>query len=98
MDWKMIVVEIDGARFGLTPLDKPTTRTSLGSLNDLKLISTLARKALENDGIEYLEQVLERTEAELLRIPSFGRKGLNEIRDAVAAQWAHLRVGQFKKE
>lgn len=98
MDWKKIVVEIDGMRYGLAPLDKPSTRTSLGSLNDLKIISTLARKALEKDGIEYLEQVLEKTEAELLRVPSFGRKGLSQIREAVAAQWPHLRIGQFKKE
>jgi len=42
-------------------------------------LSVRALNCLSNEGIETLRQLEEYTEAELLRVPNFGRKSLNEI-------------------
>lgn len=98
MQIKDIVVFIDGVQYQLVAVERPTTRTSLGSLYDLDYISKRTQTALEQDGIEYLEQALDKSEADLLRVPSFGRKALNEIREAVHKFWPQFRIGQFKQE
>jgi len=36
---------------------------------------------LQNAGIEYIYQLVERTEAEMLKTKNFGRKSLNEIKE-----------------
>ncbi len=50
----------------------------------LKGLSARTSKALSNEGIHSLEQLKLCTEKELLRIPNFGRKSLNELRERLA--------------
>lgn len=69
----------------------PTTSTPIGECG----LSTRAVGALRAGGIEHLEQVLMKSEAELLRLPNFGRKYLNELRELLAQKWPYFRVGQF---
>ena len=42
-------------------------------------LSTRTMNCLKNDSINYIEDLVQKTAAELLRTPNFGRKSLNEI-------------------
>jgi DNA-directed RNA polymerase subunit alpha len=44
-------------------------------------LSVRSANCLQNAGIEYIYQLVERTEAEMLKTKNFGRKSLNEIKD-----------------
>ena len=46
-------------------------------------INPFAIEALQNAGIEYIYQLVEKTEAEMLKTKNFGRKSLNEIKDTL---------------
>jgi DNA-directed RNA polymerase subunit alpha len=39
----------------------------------------------ENEDLFYIGELVLRSEAEMLRIPSFGRRSLNEIKDVLAS-------------
>ena len=42
-------------------------------------LSVRSMNCLKNDGINYIEDLVQKTAVELLRTPNFGRKSLNEI-------------------
>jgi DNA-directed RNA polymerase subunit alpha len=44
-------------------------------------LSVRSQNCLQNAGIEYIYQLVERTEAEMLKTKNFGRKSLNEIKE-----------------
>jgi hypothetical protein len=52
-------------------------------VNELEL-SVRPACALHNEGIETLRELVTKTEAELMRIPNFGRKSLREVVEALA--------------
>ena len=58
-------------------------------IKDLPLPTRL-RNCLKNDNIEYIGQLVQKTEAEMLRVTNFGRKSLNELKEI-------LKKGIFKK-
>ena len=39
---------------------------------------------LKNDNIVYIGDLIQKSEAEMLRTPNFGRKSLNEIKEVLA--------------
>jgi hypothetical protein len=45
---------------------------------------------LKNDNIVYIGDLVQKTEAEMLRTPNFGRKSLNEIKEVLAQMGLHL--------
>lgn len=47
-------------------------------------LSVRSQNCLQNAGIEYIHQLVERSEAEMLKTKNFGRKSLNEIKDILA--------------
>lgn len=47
-------------------------------------LSVRAANCLQNAGIEYIYQLVEKTEAEMLKTKNFGRKSLNEIKEILA--------------
>jgi len=47
-------------------------------------LSVRAANCLQNAGIEYVYQLVERTESELLRTKNFGRKSIREIKERLA--------------
>jgi DNA-directed RNA polymerase subunit alpha len=49
-------------------------------VDDLEL-SVRSANCLQNAGIEYIWQLVERTEGEMLKTKNFGRKSLNEIKE-----------------
>ena len=44
-------------------------------------MSVRSQNCLQNAGIEHIYQLVERTEAEMLKTKNFGRKSLNEIKE-----------------
>ena len=43
-----------------------------------------------NDNIVYIGDLIQKTEAEMLRTPNFGRKSLNEIKEVLSGMGLHL--------
>ncbi|GAB4163392.1 MAG: DNA-directed RNA polymerase subunit alpha [Rickettsiaceae bacterium] len=55
----------------------------LKKVDELEL-SVRSRNCLQNDNIVYIGDLVNKTEAEMLRTQNFGRKSLNEIKDVLA--------------
>jgi DNA-directed RNA polymerase subunit alpha len=53
-------------------------------------LSVRTANCLKNDNIVYIGELVQKTEAELPRTPSFGRESLNEIREVLAQMGLHL--------
>lgn len=53
-------------------------------------LSIRSANCLKNYNIVYLGDLVQKTEAEMLRTPNFGRKSLNEIREVLAQMGLHL--------
>jgi len=47
-------------------------------------LSVRSQNCLQNAGVEYIHQLVERSEAEMLKTKNFGRKSLNEIKEILA--------------
>ena len=47
-------------------------------------LSVRSANCLQNAGIEYIWQLVEKTEAEMLKTKNFGRKSLNEIKEILS--------------
>ncbi|MBA3730245.1 MAG: DNA-directed RNA polymerase subunit alpha, partial [Sphingomonas sp.] len=75
---------------------EPTTDTNqlnrylLKKVDELEL-SVRSANCLKNDNIIYIGDLVQKTEAEMLRTPNFGRKSLNEIKEVLASMG--LRLG-----
>ncbi len=57
---------------------------------DEEELSVRSANCLKNDNIVYIGDLIQKTEAEMLRTPNFGRKSLNEIKEVLAAMGLHL--------
>ena len=53
-------------------------------------LSVRSANCLKNDNIVYIGDLVQKTEAEMLRTPNFGRKSLNEIKEVLANMGLHL--------
>jgi DNA-directed RNA polymerase subunit alpha len=65
-------------------------RYLLKKVDELEL-SVRSANCLKNDNIIYIGDLVQKTEAEMLRTPNFGRKSLNEIKEVLASMG--LRLG-----
>jgi DNA-directed RNA polymerase subunit alpha len=61
----------------------------LKKVDELEL-SVRSANCLKNDNIVYIGDLIQKTEAEMLRTPNFGRKSLNEIKEVLAGMGLHL--------
>ncbi|WOI54490.1 DNA-directed RNA polymerase subunit alpha [Parvularcula sp. LCG005] len=61
----------------------------LRKVDELEL-SVRSANCLKNDNIVYIGDLIQKTEAEMLRTPNFGRKSLNEIKEVLATLGLHL--------
>jgi DNA-directed RNA polymerase subunit alpha len=76
------------------PADESDTnqlnRYLLKKVDELEL-SVRSANCLKNDNIIYIGDLVQKTEAEMLRTPNFGRKSLNEIKEVLSSMG--LRLG-----
>ena len=68
----------------------PFNRTLLRKVDELEL-SVRSQNCLQNANIKYIGDLVQKTEAEMLRTPNFGRKSLNEIKEVLSSMG--LRLG-----
>ena len=61
----------------------------LKKVDELEL-SVRSANCLKNDNIVYIGDLIQKTEAEMLRTPNFGRKSLNEIKEVLSGMQLHL--------
>ncbi|HSC18873.1 MAG TPA: DNA-directed RNA polymerase subunit alpha [Rhizomicrobium sp.] len=61
----------------------------LKKVDELEL-SVRSANCLKNDNIVYIGDLIQKSEAEMLRTPNFGRKSLNEIKAVLAEMGLHL--------
>ncbi len=67
-----------------------TNRNLLRRIEELEL-SVRSANCLKNENVVYIGDLIQKTEAEMLRTPNFGRKSLNEIKEVLAQ--VGLRLG-----
>ncbi|MDJ1157276.1 DNA-directed RNA polymerase subunit alpha [Chelatococcus sp. SYSU_G07232] len=67
----------------------PFNPALLKKVDELEL-SVRSANCLKNDNIVYIGDLIQKTEAEMLRTPNFGRKSLNEIKEVLASMGLHL--------
>jgi len=70
--------------------DLPFNPALLKKVDELEL-SVRSANCLKNDNIVYIGDLIQKTEAEMLRTPNFGRKSLNEIKEVLSSMG--LRLG-----
>jgi DNA-directed RNA polymerase subunit alpha len=73
----------------VSPLEPQFNRNLLRKVDELEL-SVRSANCLKNDNIVYIGDLIQKTEAEMLRTPNFGRKSLNEIKEVLAQMGLHL--------
>ncbi len=71
------------------PSEPPFNRNLLRKVDELEL-SVRSANCLKNDNIVYIGDLVQKTEAEMLRTPNFGRKSLNEIKEVLSGMGLHL--------
>jgi DNA-directed RNA polymerase subunit alpha len=88
----------DSPRIGLAAAPVATEDTDTNQLNRFLLkkvdeleLSVRSANCLKNDNIIYIGDLVQKTEAEMLRTPNFGRKSLNEIKEVLTTMG--LRLG-----
>ena len=67
----------------------PFNKNLLRKVDELEL-SVRSANCLKNDKIIYIGDLVQKTEADMLRTPNFGRKSLNEIKEVLAQMGLHL--------
>ncbi|MEM7270070.1 MAG: DNA-directed RNA polymerase subunit alpha C-terminal domain-containing protein, partial [Pseudomonadota bacterium] len=82
--------------------DEPQDEVKTDDVDDLEFNPLLLKKVdelelsvrsancLKNDNIVYIGDLIQKTEAEMLRTPNFGRKSLNEIKEVLTGMGLHL--------
>jgi DNA-directed RNA polymerase subunit alpha len=81
---------IPGTPEGTAADTNQLNRYLLKKVDELEL-SVRSANCLKNDNIIYIGDLVQKTEAEMLRTPNFGRKSLNEIKEVLASMG--LRLG-----
>ena len=72
-----------------TASELPFNKNLLRKVEELEL-SVRSANCLKNDNIVYIGDLVQKSEAEMLRTPNFGRKSLNEIKEVLSQMGLHL--------
>ncbi|MEQ8968180.1 MAG: DNA-directed RNA polymerase subunit alpha [Azospirillaceae bacterium] len=81
--------EPQGERREESSEEVPFNKNLLRKVDELEL-SVRSANCLKNDNIVYIGDLVQKTEAEMLRTPNFGRKSLNEIKEVLGQMGLHL--------
>jgi len=92
-DQLQLFINFDEPKSLFAPVEEDTPSLNkflLKKVDELEL-SVRSANCLKNDNIIYIGDLVQKTEAEMLRTPNFGRKSLNEIKEVLASMG--LRLG-----
>lgn len=81
-NWSDNVVNVETIAIEDNTVD-PTNPVLLRSIDDLELL-VRARNCLLADNIQYIGELVQRTEADLLKISNLGKRGLTDIKEGLA--------------
>lgn len=81
--------EPQDARSSDVERDLPFNKNLLRKVDELEL-SVRSANCLKNDNIVYIGDLVQKSEADMLRTPNFGRKSLNEIKEVLTVMGLHL--------
>ena len=81
--------EPQSREFEETTAEPPFNKNLLRKVDELEL-SVRSANCLKNDNIVYIGDLVQKSEAEMLRTPNFGRKSLNEIKEVLSTMGLHL--------
>ncbi len=93
-DQLQLFVNFEEPHVARAPVDTPEPAFNpnlLRKVDELEL-SVRSANCLKNDNIVYIGDLIQKTEAEMLRTPNFGRKSLNEIKEVLSQLGLHLGV------
>ncbi|MDR2269057.1 MAG: DNA-directed RNA polymerase subunit alpha [Rickettsiales bacterium] len=100
---QVVKVEVEEVKKEILPFDPKL----LKHVDELEL-SVRANNCLKNDHINWLGELVQKTEADMLKTPNFGRKSLNEIKAQLEAMgfslgmevpgWPPENIGQLAKK
>ena len=91
-DQLLVFINFEEPEEGLTNEDEDELEFNpllLKKVDELEL-SVRSANCLKNDNIVYIGDLIQKTEAEMLRTPNFGRKSLNEIKEVLTSMGLHL--------
>lgn len=88
LEWARLCVTEN--RWRAPPLGWPNGLSVFAKKVDELELSVRSANCLKNDNIVYIGDLIQKTEAEMLRTPNFGRKSLNEIKEVLANMGLHL--------
>ena len=98
VDWLLNQAEVAKPVKSLSSGESPVTTISIESHPILALpihsleLSILSLNALKYENIKHLGELVQKTEAESLKMRNFGRKSLNEIKDILSGLGLQLRM------
>ena len=81
--------EQDEAPLPLAEVPEPINPNLFKSVDELEL-SVRSANCLQNANIRFIGELVQRTEAEMLKTKNFGRKSLNEIKETLASMGLSL--------
>ncbi len=92
-EYRMLIEEREKARLEKKSLERAEyLKSAIQDLDNIDL-SVRTRSCLYNNEIKTIEELCIRTEKEMLYLPNFGRKSLNELKIILASYG--LRFGMF---
>jgi len=91
-DQLQVFVNFEEPAKAIAEEDRPELEFNAALLKKVDELELSVRSAncLKNDNIVYIGDLIQKTEAEMLRTPNFGRKSLNEIKEVLAQMGLHL--------
>jgi DNA-directed RNA polymerase subunit alpha len=91
-DQLIVFINFDEPRKAVVEEIRPELEFNAALLKKVDELELSVRSAncLKNDNIVYIGDLIQKTEAEMLRTPNFGRKSLNEIKEVLAQMGLHL--------
>lgn len=91
-DQLQLFINFDEPQVGPTDEQRdelPFNKNLLRKVDELEL-SVRSANCLKNDNIIYIGDLVQKSEADMLRTPNFGRKSLNEIKEVLGQMGLHL--------
>jgi hypothetical protein len=91
LPYRLLEALLEAVRQREEPLQRPVPPSILRDKPEEHLIlSVRSANTMKNENIRTVDDLVRKTESELLRVPNFGRKSLRELKEVLAEKNLHL--------